>query len=162
MSENDLSKKIRDLRAKHGLTLEQVAQQVGVGKSTVRKWETGFIENMRRDKIAKLAMALHTTPDYLMGWSDTTQTPDVTVPTFNLSAAEQELIRKFRQLDDRGKAAVMNSLDHEYGALSQEDAHNVLRIAARDGSYQEVTLTDQQAADLQTLLDQLPDVPKGL
>lgn len=68
MAENDLSKKIRDLRAKHGLTLEQVAQQVGVGRSTVRKWETGLIANMRRDKIEKLARALHTTPGYLMGW----------------------------------------------------------------------------------------------
>lgn len=70
MSENNISTRIRDLRAKHGLTLEQVAQQVGVGRSTVRKWETGIIENMRRDKIAKLAAALHTTPGYLMGWAD--------------------------------------------------------------------------------------------
>ena len=70
MSANDLSQKIRDLRAKHNLTLEQVAQQVGVGRSTVRKWETGMIANMRRDKIERLARALHTTPGYLMGWED--------------------------------------------------------------------------------------------
>lgn len=70
MSANDLSAKIRDLRAKHGLTLEQVAQQVGVGRSTVRKWETGMIANMRRDKIEKLATALHTSPGYLMGWEN--------------------------------------------------------------------------------------------
>lgn len=75
MSENELSQKIRNLRAKHGLTLEQVAQQVGVGKSTVRKWETGFIENMRRDKIAKLAAALHTTPAFLMGWEENSNSP---------------------------------------------------------------------------------------
>lgn len=68
MQENDLAKKISDLRAKHGLTLEQVAKQVGVGRSTVRKWETGLIANMRRDKIEKLAKALHTSPGYLMGW----------------------------------------------------------------------------------------------
>lgn len=68
MSESEMSRKIKDLRAKHGLTLEEVAQQVGVGRSTVRKWETGQIQNMRRDKIAKLATALHTTPEYLMGW----------------------------------------------------------------------------------------------
>jgi transcriptional regulator with XRE-family HTH domain len=52
------------------LTLEDVGNAVGVGKSTVRKWETGDIANMRRDKIAKLASALHTTPAYIMGWSD--------------------------------------------------------------------------------------------
>ena len=70
MPDNDFPQRIRDLRAKHGLTLEQVAQAVGVGRSTVRKWETGMIENMRRDKIAKLAAALHTTPAYLMGWEE--------------------------------------------------------------------------------------------
>lgn len=70
MSDNNLSQKIRDLRAKHNLTLEQVAQQVGVGRSTVRKWETGMIANMRRDKIERLAHALHTSPGYLMGWEE--------------------------------------------------------------------------------------------
>lgn len=74
MPVNDLSQKIRDLRAKHNLTLEQIAQQVGVGRSTVRKWETGMIANMRRDKIEKLARALHTTPGYLMGWESEEET----------------------------------------------------------------------------------------
>lgn len=80
MAANDLSTKIRDLRAKHNLTLEQVAQQVGVGKSTVRKWETGIIANMRRDKIEKLAYALHTTPGYLMGWEEEEENRSPAVP----------------------------------------------------------------------------------
>ena len=66
----DFSEKIKSLRLEQGLTLEEVGKLVGVGKSTVRKWETGAIANMRRDKIAKLAVALHTTPGYLMGWDD--------------------------------------------------------------------------------------------
>lgn len=70
MSENEMAQRIRDLRRERGLTLEQVASVVGVGKSTVRKWETGMIANMRRDKIALLASALGTTPGYLMGWED--------------------------------------------------------------------------------------------
>lgn len=70
MSEQNMAQRIRDLRLSQNLTLEQVANEVGVGKSTVRKWETGMIANMRRDKIASLAKALHTTPAYLMGWID--------------------------------------------------------------------------------------------
>ena len=70
MPTNDFATKIRDLRLSLGMTLEQVGKVVGVGKSTVRKWETGEIANMRRDKIAKIAEALHTTPAYLMGWED--------------------------------------------------------------------------------------------
>ncbi len=65
----EMYEKIAMLRKQNNLTLEEVGQAVGVGKSTVRKWETGDIKNMRRDKIAKLAQALHTTPEYLMGWN---------------------------------------------------------------------------------------------
>ena len=66
----ELKDKIRNRRLALGLTLEEVGEMVGVGKSTVRKWETGDIANMRRDKIAKLAEALRTTPAYLMGWEE--------------------------------------------------------------------------------------------
>ena len=65
-----MAQRIMDLRKEKGLTLEQVADIVGVGKSTVRKWETGMIANMKRDKIASLAKALGTTPEYLMGWEE--------------------------------------------------------------------------------------------
>lgn len=66
----DIASKIKRLRLKKGLTLEQVANYVGVGKSTVRKWETGMIANMKRDKIASLAEVLDTTPSFLMGWTE--------------------------------------------------------------------------------------------
>jgi len=70
VSTDDFSNRIKLLRRKHNLTLEEVGKRVGVGKSTVRKWETGMIANIRRDKIAALAKALHTTPAFLMGWDE--------------------------------------------------------------------------------------------
>lgn len=70
MADLNMGQRIKALREEHGLTLEQVGNAVGVGKSTVRKWETGIIANMRRDKIAALAHVLHTTPAYLMGWKE--------------------------------------------------------------------------------------------
>ena len=75
MYDNDIGKKIKDLRLAKGMTLEQVAQKVGVEKSTVRKWETGMIVNMRRDKIASLAKALDVSPAYLMGWENEDNLP---------------------------------------------------------------------------------------
>ena len=73
MTDLTMGQTIKALREEHGLTLEQVGNAVGVGKSTVRKWENGMIANMRRDKIADLARVLHTTPAYLMGWKDEIQ-----------------------------------------------------------------------------------------
>ncbi len=61
---------IKKRRLELNLTLEEVGNMVGVGKSTVRKWETGDIENMKRDKIVKLANALKVSPSFIMGFED--------------------------------------------------------------------------------------------
>ena len=58
----EIGKKIFERRKALGLTLEDVGNAVGVGKSTVRKWEKGMIKNMKRDKIAALAQLLQMDP----------------------------------------------------------------------------------------------------
>lgn len=49
-------------RKELGLTLEEIGKATGVSKSTVKKWENGFIANMRKDKIEFLAKALNIDP----------------------------------------------------------------------------------------------------
>lgn len=93
---NDMSRKIKELRLAKGMTLEQVANIVGVGKSTVRKWETGMIANMKRDKIALLAQALSTTPAYLMGWFEEETRPKKT----DITEDEQKLLDLFRKVPE--------------------------------------------------------------
>lgn len=58
----DVGKKMFNRRKELGLTLEEVGKEVGVGKSTVRKWENGMIKNMGRDKIAALSRVLQMNP----------------------------------------------------------------------------------------------------
>lgn len=58
----DIGKIINKRRLELGLTLEEVGNSVGVSKSTVKKWEDGYISNMKRDKIAKLAKILRINP----------------------------------------------------------------------------------------------------
>lgn len=57
-----IGEKISARRKELKLTLEDVGNAVGVGKSTVKKWETGYIANMRRDKISLLAKVLQMSP----------------------------------------------------------------------------------------------------
>ena len=61
-----IGKMIFERRKQLGLTLEDVGNAVGVGKSTVRKWENGMIKNMGRDKIAALAAVLQMDPVQLV------------------------------------------------------------------------------------------------
>ncbi len=53
---------IHNRRKELGLTLDDVAKFVGVTKSTVKKWESGDIKNMRRDKIMLLSKVLNLPP----------------------------------------------------------------------------------------------------
>lgn len=61
---------IYNRRKELGLTLEEIGNATGVSKSTVKKWENGFIANMRRDKIEKLAKILQISPIVLLGIDD--------------------------------------------------------------------------------------------
>ena len=60
--------RIKIRRLDLGLTLEKVAQAVGVSAATISRWERGEISSLNADKVACLANVLQVTPDYLMGW----------------------------------------------------------------------------------------------
>ena len=106
MSEG-MAQRIKQLRKEKNLTLEQVANIVGVGKSTVRKWETGMIANMKRDKISALAIALGTTPAYLMGWDDEEKnSPE----ELQLTEGEKTILELFRLVPEDKQQMVLDMI----------------------------------------------------
>ena len=107
--EEGMAQRIKALRQEKGLTLEQVADVVGVGKSTVRKWETGMIANMKRDKIALLAKALGTTPAYLMGWKENEEKKDSPSEP-SLTEGEKMMLELFRRIPEDRQAAALELL----------------------------------------------------
>ena len=107
--EEGMAQRIKKLRQEKGLTLEQVADVVGVGKSTVRKWETGMIANMRRDKIADLAKALGTTPAYLMGWQVDDERKDSPSEP-QLTEGEKALLDLFRLVPEDRQQLVLGMI----------------------------------------------------
>jgi len=59
--------KLKQKRLELGLTMQEVADKVGVSKPTIQRYESGIIDNMRKDKIALLAKALQVTPEFILG-----------------------------------------------------------------------------------------------
>lgn len=80
----DIGKIINKRRLELGLTLEEVGNFVGVSKSTVKKWEDGFISNMKRDKIAKLAKILKMNPVTFITGEEDIQSNVVPLPQQNV------------------------------------------------------------------------------
>ena len=61
---------IRKRRIELGLLMQDVADAVGVSEATVSRWESGHIDNMRRDKIYALSKVLHVSPLVILGMKD--------------------------------------------------------------------------------------------
>ena len=104
---------IHDCRTELGLTLEDVGDAVGVSKSTVKKWEDGFISNMRRDKIAALAKVLRINPVSLINGELVllNQSND-----FYLTDHEKEVIIAYRQ-----QPSLQIAVDRTLGVTPLED-----------------------------------------
>lgn len=126
---NSMGERIRARRIALELTLEQLGKMVNAQASTVRKWETGYIRNMRSDKIKKVAEALQVTPAYLMGWEENQSVQVGEVHTNNgligqanapvnisgedsskrLSKEEIELLRIYQALSVRGRVQLLTA-----------------------------------------------------
>lgn len=93
MNNEKLIKYLRDRRLKLGLSLRDVAQIVGVNASTVNRWESGEIDDMKRKRVFAYAKALQISPSIIMGWQDV---PEGIVA--ELTNYEEQLLDKFRAL----------------------------------------------------------------
>ena len=65
-----IGERIKKLREQNRLTLEEVANYLGIGRPTVFKYETGAVTNIPSDKIELLARLFNVSPAYLMGWEE--------------------------------------------------------------------------------------------
>ena len=101
---NNVGVELSSRRVELSLTQRQVADYVGVTEATVSRWESGKIDNMRRDKIARLANILRVSPLLIMGIGEA---PKRAAPP-PLPAGESRLLELFRALPDSGKQALLS------------------------------------------------------
>ena len=100
MEKVSVGKLLKPWRVELSLTQRQVANQVGVTEATVSRWESGDIDNMRRDKIAGLASALRVSPLLIMGMDDAEQFYKP------VNSDELELLDDYREVPDEDKSIV--------------------------------------------------------
>lgn len=61
--------RIKQRRKDLHMSVEELAKQLGKNRATIYRYEKGDIEHLPIDVLEPLAIALDTTPQYLMGWS---------------------------------------------------------------------------------------------
>lgn len=74
---------IKNRRLQLNLTMKELSDKVGVSEGTISRWESGEIQNMRRDKVLKLSSALNLEPGDIMGW-DKSKIKSVRIPVIGM------------------------------------------------------------------------------
>ena len=157
---------LKTKRLEKRLTLEQVGEIVGVGKSTVRKWENGMIENMGRDKIVALSKALDISPLDILGIDKPQE-----------STTKQILDNVFSKLETNRQDKVVSYAQSE---LEEQNKENLVQLFSYnvqeklsagtgygyfdDGNYDTVYYNEQYDYDFASWVfgdSMLPDYPNG-
>lgn len=94
-----VGEKIRDLRLKNNMTMEELAALLGVQRSAVNKYEKGIVVNLKRSTIVSLCRVFSVPSSYFLD-DDPAPNP-----------SELVLIEKYRAADPGTQAAVRKLLD---------------------------------------------------
>lgn len=103
-----IQERIKSRRLQLKLTLEDVANALGVNKTTVMRYESESIKKLPTDIVPPLAKVLKCTPQYLMGWEELEN------ETYILTDHEREHLDIYRVLDDKGQHTVDTVAQMEY------------------------------------------------
>lgn len=68
-----VGERIKTRRKELKISADDIANKLGVSRSTIFRYEKGDIEKMPTETLNEIARILHTTPQSLMGWYDSSE-----------------------------------------------------------------------------------------
>lgn len=125
--------RLKEARIKKGYTQEQIAEKIGIAKSTFTGYEKGYSEpNMLT--VSKIMDVLHIDANFLYQDEMGSNYP------VKVSYDEMQHIERYRDLDDHGKEMVDFTLKKEYerSIAEKERKKNVVHMKVMETSDYEV------------------------
>lgn len=113
---HDIMQRMKSRREMLNMSYQTLSEKVGISKSTLQRYETGYIKNMPVDKLGDIAKALDVSPAYLMGWEDL---PVTEHNDFRLSNIEKKIVIEYRKADAITQAMVLRALSIDESAAPQ-------------------------------------------
>jgi len=89
-----LGSRIKARRKELNLTLQNIADEIGVAKSTIQRYENGNIETIKLPVVEAIARVLKVNPSYLLGKTDHME------PTANDDDELQEYLEYLKNRED--------------------------------------------------------------
>lgn len=89
MTNLEIGQRIAERRSALGLTMDDVAQKIGVAKSTIQRYEKGQIQKIKLPVIESIASALNVNPAWIVGRSDDPEPANQNSPLLHLPRMKQ-------------------------------------------------------------------------
>lgn len=110
MDNKEIGKRIKYIRDKRDMSLQEVAELTGVARSTIQRYEQGMIGKIKLPVIESIARALNVRPDWIVGKTDIMEIPE---------QPENTIYSYFNLLNNKGKKAATEqvrllTLDEQY------------------------------------------------
>lgn len=107
----NIGDKIKALRDKKGITQTQLAESIHSTKQTIYKYENNIITNIPFNKVEEIAIALETTPAYLMGWDDAQKESD---KLYSIDLEIKQIAQEIHENPDiRELFGIIRKMNHE-------------------------------------------------
>ena len=105
------------------IPISKLEKDLGYGNGYIGQLRKGVFPS---DRLVEIARYLGVSTEYILTGENKNNAPatlgeSAIYCNINLTKTERELIQKFRRLDQRGQAAVLNTLEHEYCSLAGEN-----------------------------------------
>lgn len=132
---------IKETRKEKDMTQGELAKQLGINASTLSRWETGDIKNMKRNHVAKLSKILGISVEELMDWDVPTPPRKPLVPEPDpkawqaaINAVTNEIVINGKNYEKMSRFMRKQNLDIEImimiNDLTDEQKKEVLDFAA--------------------------------
>ena len=109
-----IGQRIKNRRKELGMSADELGKRLGKNRATIYRYEDGFIENLPLEILEPLAVALRTTPQFLMGWENVQKKNDVLTDIILKLREDEELLSMVETLSKLGfekRAAVKSVLN---------------------------------------------------
>ena len=130
---NEIINRIKNRRQELDLSYQDLSDLTGISKSTLQRYETGFIKKVPITQIEIIAKALNVSPGYLMGWEDNKPLNDTALTPRDERQIAADLEKMLADLDSQNTMAAMGGTveDDEDRELLRASLQATMRLAKK-------------------------------
>lgn len=104
-----INERVKKRRIELGMSVDDLAELLHKNRATIYRYESQEIDKFPLEIVVPLSEALKTTPQYLMGWTDDTETPKDTSSSEEVQKA-MDLYEKYKNALPQVQEIVENLL----------------------------------------------------